>query len=42
MIIISEHTREESIIDKNGWILDIVCINFSFDNEIKKYCKNNE
>ena len=42
MIIISEHTIEESRIYNNVWILDIVCINFSFDNEIKKYCKNNE
>ena len=40
MIIISEHTIEESIIDKNGWILDLGCINFSFANEIKKYCNN--
>lgn len=40
MITISEHTIEEGIIDKNGWVLDLGCINFTFANEIKKYCDN--
>ena len=40
MITLSEHTIEESIIDENGWILDLGCVNFSFTNDIKKYCKN--
>lgn len=40
MITISEHTIEESIIDKNGWVLDLGCINFTFANEVKKYCDN--
>lgn len=40
MITISEHTIEESIIDKNGWILDLGCINFTFANDVKKYCDN--
>ena len=40
MITLSEHTIEESIIDKNGWVLDLGCINFTFANSIKKYCNN--
>jgi FkbM family methyltransferase len=40
MITIKEHTIEESIIDKNGWVLDLVCVNFQFSLEIKKYCNN--
>ena len=38
MITLSEHTIEESIIDENGWVLDLGCVNFSFTNDIKKYC----
>lgn len=40
MITLHEHTIEESIIDKNGWILDLGCINFGFALEMKKYCDN--
>ena len=40
MITILEHTIEETIIDKNGWILDLGCVNFLFSNEIKKFCNN--
>jgi FkbM family methyltransferase len=40
MITIAEHTIDESLIDKNGWVLDLGCINFSFANELKKYCNN--
>jgi FkbM family methyltransferase len=40
MITIKEHTIEESIIDKNGWVLDLGCINFAFSLEVKKYCDN--
>ena len=40
MITLSEHTIEETIIDPDGWILDLGCINFSFANDVKKYCKN--
>ena len=40
MIEIDNHTIEESLIDPNGWILDLGCINFKFANEVKKYCKN--
>jgi FkbM family methyltransferase len=40
MITIKEHTIEESIIDKNGWVLDLGCVNFAFSLEIKKYCDN--
>jgi FkbM family methyltransferase len=40
MITISEHTIEETIIDKNGWALDLGCINFSFAKEVKQYCDN--
>jgi len=40
MITLSEHTIEETIIDKNGWVLDLGCINFTFANEIKRYCNN--
>lgn len=40
MITISEHTFEETLISKDGWILDLGCINFSFAREAKKYCDN--
>lgn len=40
MITLSEHTVEENLIDKNGWILDLGCVNFSFALEAKKYCNN--
>jgi FkbM family methyltransferase len=40
MITILEHTIEETIIDKNGWILDLGCVNFLFSNEMKKFCNN--
>src|ERR1035437_1282077 len=40
MITISEHTIEESIIKKNGFILDIGCVNFTFSLGVKKYCDN--
>jgi FkbM family methyltransferase len=40
MITICEHTIEESIIDKNGWVLDLGCFGFSFSLELKKYCDN--
>ena len=40
MILIDEHTIEETLIDPNGWVLDLGCVNFKFSNEIKKYCKN--
>ncbi len=40
MITISEHTIDETLINKDGWILDLGCINFTFANDIKKYCNN--
>ena len=40
MKTISEHTIDETIIDRNGWILDLGCINFTFAQEIKPYCDN--
>jgi FkbM family methyltransferase len=40
MITISEHTLEETIIEKDGWVLDLGCINFSFAKAIQKYCDN--
>jgi FkbM family methyltransferase len=40
MITILEHTIEETIIDKNGWILDLGCVNFQFSLEMKKYSNN--
>jgi FkbM family methyltransferase len=40
MITIAEHSVEEILIDRNGWVLDLGCINFSFANEMKKYCRN--
>ena len=40
MIKIHEHTIEETIIDKNGWVLDLGCINFEFSLGLKKYCNN--
>jgi FkbM family methyltransferase len=40
MITIQEHSIEESIIEKDGWILDLGCINFSFSKDIKQYCNN--
>ena len=40
MITISEHTFEESLIDKKGWILDLGCVNFTFSIEARKYCDN--
>lgn len=40
MILIDEHTIEESIINPDGWILDLGCVNFNFSQEMKKYCKN--
>lgn len=40
MITIAEHTIEESIIDRNGYVLDLGCVNFGFANKIKKYCDN--
>lgn len=40
MIKLQEHTIEESLIDKNGWVLDLGCINFQFSLELKKYCNN--
>jgi hypothetical protein len=33
MITIHEHTIEEKLIDKNGWILDLGCIDFTFAKE---------
>lgn len=40
MIEIQDHTIEESIIQKNGWVLDLGCINFKFTNELLKYSDN--
>jgi FkbM family methyltransferase len=40
MITVKEHSIEESLIDKNGWVLDLGCVNFEFSLEIKKYCNN--
>lgn len=40
MITISEHTFDETLIDQNGWILDLGCIDFSFANNVKNYCDN--
>lgn len=40
MITIKEHSIEESLIDKNGWVLDLGCVNFQFSLELKKYCNN--
>lgn len=40
MITIQEHTIEESIINKNGFILDSGCVHFSFSLGVKEYCDN--
>jgi len=40
MITLHEHTIEESIIDKKGWVLDLGCINFGFSLAMKEYCDN--
>jgi FkbM family methyltransferase len=40
MIVVKEHSIEESLIDKNGWVLDLGCVNFQFSLEMKKYCNN--
>jgi len=40
MITIHEHTIEEKLIDKNGWILDLGCIDFTFAKEMRNYCDN--
>lgn len=40
MIQIAEHTIEETLINKDGWVLDLGCVNFSFSKEVKKYCNN--
>ena len=40
MIEIYEHTIEETLINKNGYILDIGCLGFQFTKEMKKYCNN--
>jgi FkbM family methyltransferase len=40
MITLAEHTIEETIIDKNGYILDLGCVNFGFTLEMKELCNN--
>lgn len=40
MITLSEHSFEETLINKDGWVLDLGCINFSFATDIQKYCNN--
>lgn len=40
MKTISEHTIDETIINYNGWALDLGCINFTFAKEVQKLCKN--
>lgn len=40
MITLAEHTIEETIIDENGYILDLGCVNFGFTLEMKKLCNN--
>jgi len=40
MITLFEHTIEETIINKNGFVLDLGCINFTFSTEMLKYCDN--
>lgn len=40
MITIAEHSIEEKIINKNGFILDLGCVNFGFSTKIKEYCDN--
>lgn len=37
---ISEHSLLPELIDKNGWILDLGCVNFSFSLEMRKLCDN--
>lgn len=37
---ISEHTFDASIIKKEGWILDLGCVNFTFSLGVKEYCDN--
>lgn len=40
MIQIGEHTIDETILNKNGWVLDLGCIDFDFSNTVLKYCNN--
>jgi len=39
-ISISEHTFIPSFIKKEGWILDLGCVNFNFSLGAKEYCDN--
>lgn len=40
MITISEHTFDEKLINKEGFILDLGCVNFGFSVKAKEYCDN--
>jgi len=40
IITISEHSILPELIKKDGWILDLGCVNFTFSVEMKKYCNN--
>lgn len=40
MITLAEHTLEETIINREGFILDLGCVNFGFSLEMKKLCNN--
>ena len=40
MITLSEHTIEETIINKTGYVLDLGCVNFSFSKDLLNYCDN--
>jgi FkbM family methyltransferase len=40
MLQIEEHTIEEKILNKNGWVLDLGCVNFKFSEHMLTYCDN--
>lgn len=37
---ISDHSLNLDLISKNGWVLDLGCLNFNFYKELKKITKN--
>ena len=40
MKTILDHTIEESLITKNGWCLDLGCVDFKFTNQLMTMCDN--
>jgi FkbM family methyltransferase len=40
MISIDEHALNESILKKDGWVLDLGCVGFNFAKNIKQYVNN--